>query len=538
MSERVEAVVTSSSVIIHQQQPSFVHYDHIHESMSSTTTPKTTHHHDITNGGISPTKSPLIATLNVMMTPIASPMKKAIESMQGYLEEFGHFTKLNPQEAWLPITESRNGNAYYAAFHTLSSGLGVQALVLPFAFTSLGWTWGILSLALAFSWQLYTLWLLIQLHESVPGMRFSRYLWLSMAAFGNKLGKVLALFPTMYLSGGTCVALIMIGGGTMKMFFQIVSENTTNLNHLSMTEWYLLFTISAIILAQLPNLNSIAGVSLVASLTAVSYCTMIWVVSIVKDRPRDISYDPLRTSLKKDYKSEIGQICSILNALGIIAFAFRGHNLVLEIQGTMPSSAKQPSRSPMWKGAKISYLIIALCLFPLAIGGYWAYGVLIPTNGGIMSALNKYHRNDTSKAILGATSLLIVFNSLTSFQIYAMPVFDNFEFRFTSNHNRPCPRWLRVVLRILFGCLAFFIAVALPFLPSLAGLLGGISLPITFAYPCIMWNLISKPKKYKAMWCLNWSLGVLGIVLSILQVFGAIWTIVTKGINANFFRPH
>ena len=35
-----------------------------------------------------------------------------------------HFMELNPQDAWLPITESRNGNAYYAAFHTLCSGTG------------------------------------------------------------------------------------------------------------------------------------------------------------------------------------------------------------------------------------------------------------------------------------------------------------------------------------------------------------------------------------------------------------------------------
>lgn len=44
--------------------------------------------------------------------------------------------------------------------------------------------WGIISLFVAFVWQLYTLWLLIQLHESVPGTRYSRYLRLSMAAFG------------------------------------------------------------------------------------------------------------------------------------------------------------------------------------------------------------------------------------------------------------------------------------------------------------------------------------------------------------------
>ena len=40
----------------------------------------------------------------------------------------------------------------------------------------------------------------------------------------------------------------------------------------------------------------------------------------------------------------------------------------------MPSSEKHPSRVPMWRGVKFSYLVVAICLFPLAIGGYWAYG--------------------------------------------------------------------------------------------------------------------------------------------------------------------
>lgn len=153
------------------------------------TLPESRAHCSLSMPGTSPNKpstpkSPFVARI---VTPIASPMKKAIESMQGCLEELGHFTKLDPQESWLPITESRNGNAYYAAFHTLCSGIGVQALVLPLAFTVLGWTWGIISLSLVFTWQLYTLWLLIQLHESSSGMRYSRYLWLSMATFGEHI---------------------------------------------------------------------------------------------------------------------------------------------------------------------------------------------------------------------------------------------------------------------------------------------------------------------------------------------------------------
>ncbi|KAM7259177.1 hypothetical protein ACFE04_014918 [Oxalis oulophora] len=466
---------------------------------------------------------PISPFARLMMTPIASPMRKALTSI-------GQFTKLDhPHDAWLPITESQNGNAYYAAFHTLSSGIGIQALVLPIAFTTLGWTWGIICLSLAFVWQLYTLWLLIQLHEPDSGTRYSRYLRLSIAAFGEKKGKLLALLPIMYLSGGTCVTLIMIGGGTMKIFSQIVSGDGDS--PLTAIQWYIVFTCAAIIIAQLPNLNSIAGVSLIGAITAVSYCTVIWVVSIIQGRPQNVSYEPLQP------KSTATTLCSVLNALGIIAFSFRGHNLVLEIQATMPTSAKNPSRIPMWRGVTFAYSLIAMCIFPLAICGYWIYGNLIPTNGGMLAALYKYHGQDTSKTLIGLTCLLVVINCLSSFQIYAMPVFDNLEFRYTTKFNKPCPKWVRSGFRVFYGCLAFFISVALPFLPSLAGLIGGIALPVTLAYPCFMWILIKNPEKYNASWWLNCGLGVFGMVLSVSVITGGIWYLVNPGIEIHFFKP-
>lgn len=46
-------------------------------------------------------------------------------------------------------------------------------------------------------------------------------------------------------------------------------------------------------------------------------------------------------------------------------------------QGTLPQSLKEPTYKIMWKGVKISNAIIAMCLFPLAIGGYWTYGTLV-----------------------------------------------------------------------------------------------------------------------------------------------------------------
>ncbi|KAJ6708086.1 LYSINE HISTIDINE TRANSPORTER-LIKE 7 [Salix viminalis] len=53
----------------------------------------------------------------------------------------------DPQEAWLPITESRSGNVVTAVFHLLSSGIGIQALLLPVAFATLGWAWGAICLS-------------------------------------------------------------------------------------------------------------------------------------------------------------------------------------------------------------------------------------------------------------------------------------------------------------------------------------------------------------------------------------------------------
>lgn len=73
-------------------------------------------------------RTPRMSLTPRFLTPLGSPVRKALKA-----------TRLDPEDAWLPITESRNGNKYYAAFHTLCSGIGIQALVLPVAFTILGW---------------------------------------------------------------------------------------------------------------------------------------------------------------------------------------------------------------------------------------------------------------------------------------------------------------------------------------------------------------------------------------------------------------
>ncbi|KAG6526891.1 hypothetical protein ZIOFF_008978 [Zingiber officinale] len=103
--------------------------------------------------------------------------------------------------------------------------------------------------------------------------------------------------------------------------------------------------------------------------------------------------------------------------------------LYLGFQATMASIFKHPAHVPMWRGAKVAYLLIAMCLFPIAIGGFWGYGNLMP-QGGILNALYIYHSHDLPRGLLATTFLLVVFNCLSSFQIYSMPVFDSLKQQF------------------------------------------------------------------------------------------------------------
>ena len=95
---------------------------------------------------------------------------------------------------------------------------------------------------------------------------------------------------------------------------------------LSTIEWYLVFAVLSMVLTQLPNLNSIVGLSLIGAVTAISYCILLWALSITRQRPSGVSYGA------EVGHTPIASIFTVLNALGIIAFSFRGHNTVMEIQ--------------------------------------------------------------------------------------------------------------------------------------------------------------------------------------------------------------
>lgn len=144
---------------------------------------------------------------------------------------------------------------------------------------------------------------------------------------GMKLGKLLSLFPVMYLSGGTCVLLIMNGGSCLRSVYTEMWGYDNTKPASSDAGWCLLFIIIAVIVSQFsPNLDSAAKIAAIGTLAAVMYSTLLVVLSLVHNQANGISY-----SVKQAPKEQ-KEIYGAMNAFGLIAFAFRGHNVILDIQ--------------------------------------------------------------------------------------------------------------------------------------------------------------------------------------------------------------
>ncbi|KAH0915229.1 hypothetical protein HID58_029675 [Brassica napus] len=284
----------------------------------------------------------------------------------------------------------------------------------------------------------------------------------------------------MYLSGGACSILVITGGKTIKQLLHIMSEDDTV--PLTTLQCFLIFSILAIVMSQFPNMNSLFGLSLVGSVMAVAYSTA------------DTSFD------------------NIFNAIGLIAVAFRGNNLILEIQGTLPSDSKNPSSKTMWRAVMISHVIIAVCMFLVTIVVYWAYGDKVYSGwGGPIGNYLKLFEQDYSKRSACFIHLTFIFNCLCSYPINSMPACDNAEMVYITKTQKPCSFFVRMMLRVLLGLVCFFVAVGFSFLPYLAVLIGAVGLLVTSTYLCA-------------------SPSVLHVVASALRL-------ADKGLHANFFKP-
>ncbi|XP_042496600.1 lysine histidine transporter 2-like [Macadamia integrifolia] len=421
-------------------------------------------------------------------------------------------------DAWLPITSSRNAKWWYSAFHNVTAMVGAGVLGLPFAMAELGWGPGVAVLIISWVVTLYTLWQMVEMHEMVPGKRFDRYHELGQHAFGEKLGLWIVVPQQLIVEVGVNIVYMVTGGKSLQKFHKTVSPDAPDIR---LTYFILIFASCHFVLSFLPNFNSISIVSLAAAVMSLSYSTIGWSASLAKGVQPDVSYD-FKAS------TSTGVTFNFLSALGDVAFAYAGHNVVLEIQATIPSTPEKPSKKPMWKGVVVAYIVVAICYFPVALIGYWVFGKNVEDN--ILISLEK------PRWLIAMANMFVVVHVIGSYQIYAMPVFDMIETFLVKQMNfTPCFR-LRFIARTTYVALTMILGMMFPFFGGLLGFFGGFALaPTTYFLPCIMWLCIYKPRKFSLSWFTNWICIILGVLLMILAPIGGLRQLILSVSSYKFF---
>ncbi|KAL9423737.1 hypothetical protein AB3S75_035762 [Citrus x aurantiifolia] len=419
---------------------------------------------------------------------------------------------------WLPITSSRNAKWWYSAFHNVTAMVGAGVLSLPYAMSHLGWGPGIAVLIISWVVTLYTLWQMVEMHEMVPGKRFDRYHELGQGAFGDKLGLWIVVPQQVIVEVSTNIIYMVTGGKSFKKAHEVICPSC---KEIKTSYWIMIFAAIHFVLSHLPNFNSISVVSLAAAVMSLSYSTIAWVVPLEKGVKPDVDYS-------YNAKSTSDAMFNFFTALGDVAFAYAGHNVVLEIQATIPSTPEKPSKGPMWKGVVVAYIIVAICYFPVALVGYYIFGNTVEDN--ILLTLEK------PIWIVAAANLFVVVHVIGSYQIFAMPVFDMIE-TFLVKQLKFTPSFmLRLVTRSLYVAFTMIVAISVPFFGSLMGFFGGFALaPTSYYLPCIMWLCIYKPRRFSLSWFANWFCIVLGVLLMILAPIGGLRSIIMSAKNYEFF---
>ncbi|OMO69062.1 Amino acid transporter, transmembrane [Corchorus olitorius] len=379
--------------------------------------------------------------------------------------------KLAKQKAideWLPITSSRNAKWWYSAFHNVTAMVGAGVLGLPYAMSELGWGPGVVVLVLSWIITLYTLWQMVEMHEMVPGKRFDRYHELGQYAFGEKLGLYIVVPQQLIVEVGVCIVYMVTGGKSLKKFHDTVCSTCKPIKQ---TYFIMIFASVHFVLSHLPNFNSISGVSLAAAVMSLSYSTIAWGASADKGVVQNVQYG---------YKESTtaGTVLSFFNGLGEVAFAYAGHNVVLEIQATIPSTPEKPSKGPMWKGVIVAYIVVALCYFPVSLVGYYIFGNEVKDN--ILISLEK------PAWLIAMANMFVVVHVIGSYQIYAMPVFDMIETVLVKKLNFSPSRTLRFFVRNFYVAATMFVGITFPFFGGLLGFFGGFAFAPTTYFKAIV----------------------------------------------------
>ncbi|XP_028776913.1 GABA transporter 1-like isoform X3 [Neltuma alba] len=463
--------------------------------------------------------SSLLPTSNVVgddaaKNPPTSSMRLDLPQKHGDVVDAGALFVLKSKGSWV-----------HCGYHLTTSIVAPPLLSLPYAFTFLGWTGGLICLVVAglVTFYNYNLLSLVLEHHAQHGHRLLRFRDLAHHILGPAWGRYFVGPIQFAVCYGAVVACTLLGGQCMKAIYVVANPNGS----MKLYEFVLIFGCLMLILAQLPSFHSLRHINMVSLVLCLAYSFCVTGASIYignssKGPPKDYS-------LHGDTET---RLFGIFNAMAIIATTY-GNGIIPEIQATLAP----PVKGKMFKGLCVCYLVLIVTFFSVAISGYWAFGN--HSAGLILNNFVDQGRPLTPRWFIYMTNIFTIAQLSAVGVVYLQPTNEMMERAFADpkraefSMRNVIPR---AITRSLSTALAVVIAAMLPFFGDINALIGAFGFtPLDFILPAVFFNLTFKPSKRSPIFWLNAIIAVTFSALGAIAAIAAVRQIVLDAKNYRLF---
>ncbi|KAH6784117.1 Transmembrane amino acid transporter family protein [Perilla frutescens var. hirtella] len=408
------------------------------------------------------------------------------------------------------VLKSR-GSWLHCGYHLTMAIVSPVLLSLPFAFTLLGWSGGVLCLTAAglLTFYSYNLLSILLDHFALLGRRHLRFRDMAHHILGPGWGRYLVGPLQLGICYFAVIACTLLGGQSLKYIYLLSRPNGS----MQLYEFIAMFGGFTLIMAQMPSFHSLRHINLVSLILCLAYCATTTAGAVHIGHSKKAG--------RRDYTVRgegINRVFGVFNAISIISTSY-GNGIIPEIQATIAP----PTTGKMLKGLLVCYSVVVSTFFSVGISGYWAFG-----NEAEPSVLSNFINTVDGLPLLPKCFLLITY-VFTLVQISAVTLVylqptnvvidrrfaDPKKSEFSMRNMVP-----RLVFRSLSVVFATAVAAMLPFFGDMMALAGALGIiPLDFILPMVLYNVAFKPSKKSFIF---WGNTAIAAVSAILVAVGAV----------------
>ncbi|KAI7842476.1 hypothetical protein COHA_003830 [Chlorella ohadii] len=432
------------------------------------------------------------------------------------------------------VTEPGRAGWIEVTLHLVTVMFGAGVLGLPYAMASQGWALGLCMLALATGASAYSAFLLAELHTLRDGRRVRTLRALGEEIWGKRGRRWIVTLQLIdmasgdgWLVGGSLIYTVVGGTSLMNIINNCTGANGAACDqHAYKTwPWTLCFGGAMILLSQFPDFHALTIVSFVGAIMPIVYAAIAFISILTHGKVENVDYSMIQKS------DTVGTVMNVLSGIGAMYYAYGGQ----VVQNEVTAMVKAPPKviQSMRKALSVTYIVIGISYFAVAIAGFAMFGNTV--TGNVLQSLS-----NQGAAI--AANIAVLLHVGAAFQAFSMTVYLMLEEQVMKRNWLPKPiarrPWVfRFTIRTIFVCVVTFFAALIPFFNQLSGLKGGACMvPLCFIIPVALWSSYNKGyKASKARLLFNYALIAVLAAIALVATVGSVYKIIKSASTFQVF---